>query len=772
VKGRLYILFTCLLAVLVTGCGGVSDENSTATTLNRVVNLAARTGGIVAIRVGETSTLDGTRSTNPSETEPLAFSWSFSSRPDASIAQLQNATTATPGFVADASGTYMVQLVVSAGGASSQRAIQLVVATVAPEPLSGPFNHQGLSSNCVNCHNAEFSTISQKPPYHLGTSNMCQTCHTPLGLAIIPVVDHLEVFGYCSECHNGVLAIGKSEFHLPTVVECDNCHNTASFLELTLDGNLDHSGISSGCSVCHNSTVATGKTLTPNDTPPGTHPDTNSECINCHSTDSFLGAYPDHTGPLIVGNSCDSCHNSDPNRPYPGRPQIAGHPVTNVDCNICHNIATFSLGGVFNHRVDPQLQRCDSCHNASTAINAPAMPVPLSGAHQATAEDCGSCHDTENFANAFVDHSLPPVVGNTCDFCHGVSAIGKPVATHLPTIEDCGICHTPGTFTTGVFDHRPSYINPPALCTDCHNNVISVGKLFNHFPTPLGPSQDCADCHSTLGVVDPGFAGVTFGHVGINSNDCTSCHNGDFSTTSNTLYGKPPTHLPTSQDCSFCHSSAAPFKPASNFGHVGITAQCETCHDGNPDYVAVGAIGKKLNHIPALGECIVCHVNTNPGGFASPATFIADVHGSITIGCEGCHTSRIFPDPLPLLVKDTNHLPTQQDCYFCHTTVIDGFGPTNSIFDHVGISGNCASCHNGTYATGKDDTPNPPHPTTTADCGLCHNTVSFADAVFDHTGRIDNCEECRPRPDRPGLQCLSRSRQLRAGGIRSYRYRR
>jgi hypothetical protein len=281
-----------MLAVLGNGCGGVADENAIATTtgLERVVKLTARTGGIVAVRVDETAILDGTKSNNPSETEPLSYNWSFSSKPDASNAQLQNATTANPGFVADARGTYMVQLVVSAGGGSSQRAIQLVVATIAPEPFTGPSNHQGLSSNCVNCHNAEFITIPEKPPNHLGTSNMCQTCHTPLGMAIIPGVDHLEVFGNCSVCHNGVSAIGKSESHLPTVVECDNCHNTTSFLELALDGSFDHTGISGGCSVCHNGTVSIGKTPTPNDTPPGTHPDTNSECINCHTTDSFLGA--------------------------------------------------------------------------------------------------------------------------------------------------------------------------------------------------------------------------------------------------------------------------------------------------------------------------------------------------------------------------------------------------------------------------------------------------------------------------------------------------
>ena len=146
----------------------------------------------------------------------------------------------------------MVQLVVSAEGVSSQRAVTTVVATIAPERMTGPFNHPGLSSDCVSCHDGEKrqgngELISPKLPDHIATSNMCQSCHTPLGFALIPFVDHQEVFENCSECHNGVLAIGKSEFHPPTVVECDQCHNTTHFVNLEADGSFDHTSITRTC---------------------------------------------------------------------------------------------------------------------------------------------------------------------------------------------------------------------------------------------------------------------------------------------------------------------------------------------------------------------------------------------------------------------------------------------------------------------------------------------------------------------------------------------
>ncbi len=133
--------FTILLAVLVVGCGGGPGDadfpEAETIDTSRVVEIVARTGPIVAVRVGRTATLSDHNSYT-SSTHPLRFHWSFLSKPDASNAKLQNATTANPEFVADASGTYRVQLVVSAGGLYSRRAIQLVVATVSPERPTDP----------------------------------------------------------------------------------------------------------------------------------------------------------------------------------------------------------------------------------------------------------------------------------------------------------------------------------------------------------------------------------------------------------------------------------------------------------------------------------------------------------------------------------------------------------------------------------------------------------------------------------------------------------
>jgi len=697
--------------VIVVAAGCYEDQGSstgqtapTTTSLPTVLDVVAKVGPIVAVRVGETALLDGSWSSAGFQ-RASEFSWSFSYKPDASNAELQYATTATPSFVADARGVYGVQLEVSDQGVTSPRQIGIVVATVAPERLTGHSNHMGLSSNCVNCHSGGIDLvggvgeIQGKSLNHLATDNACQACHTPQGFEIIPFVDHQDVFGNCSGCHNGSLAVGMSQFHTPTEAECDTCHNTTHFLELLPDGSFDHANISRSCTGCHDGSVSIGK--------PEGHVVTESQCGSCHTTMSFLFAYPDHTGPDVVDNRCDSCHGVGQ---VPGQP--IGHPATSVDCRVCHNVSSFSLGGVFDHSIiDSISQPCATCHNNDNSINALGKPL----GHTATNSDCGVCHDTVTFAGTIFDHS--GVVDN-CASCHGVSASGKS-PDHMPTFEDCSVCHTPGTFESGTYDHA-GVVNDCALC---HNNVISVGKLVNHLPTNPG-NQDCIDCHTTTE-----FVNATFDHLFIDPGNCTLCHDGDIS------IGKPIDHVPTTLDCSACHGNDTSSFAGIAFDHQGIDQNdCATCHDAGI------ATPKKMNHIPTQDDCSVCHDSTDV--FTS-TTFLDTVHSSIVRGCEGCHVGRFHPDD-PLLYKATIHIPTTQDCYLCHATT--AFRPAITPLPHTGITGNCASCHNGNAnnvaagAVGKTDTTI--HRATSSDCSVCHVITSFVGAYVDHSG-----------PDVVGRQC-------------------
>jgi hypothetical protein len=743
-------LMSLMLIVSVSGCGGSSGNSSGGTPESplpaNTTIIEARTGPIVALTVGDTAQLDGTKSyvssgspNFTSSSASLSYSWVFSTKPDGSNATLANATTATPSFVADVRGDYLVELVVTANGETSTRSIQVVVATNPGERMTGPYNHVGLSSNCEQCHRGDFyytdsngatQLIMGKSVSHIATSLNCQNCHTPRGFDIAVKTDHQDVFGDCSSCHNGVIAVGKSEFHQVTELECNECHNTTSFLTLNADGTYDHSNVTRACAGCHNGTIAIGKTDTT------IHNNTSSDCGFCHTTVDFKNAYPDHTGPDVVGKDCSTCHNG-----TDAKDSTGFHPDMSVDCAVCHEITGFKTDGVFDHTligVNPFLPACSECHGASNNIGA----IGKTATHPATSDVCSDCHNTVSFADVTnFDHgTLDPA--KRCDDCHGNTSATSPdipalglSADHVAINgADCKECHTPGTFTTGIFDH--STIGT-ARCDSCHDgsSFSMRGLSDGHIPTN---GADCNGCHTDT--VD--FANYVMDHALVDVSVCGTCHDGNAST------GKPVGHVPTKTlDCVACHYDANAYTdfallPDHVFDHAAIDGNdCASCH------AAGYATAKNSTHIPSDNECSLCHSDTSIGGFKTN-NFRAAVHDALTSGCEGCHVKKFFPNN-SAAYKASTHLPTTQDCSYCHTASAADF--TTSTFSHAGINSNCASCHDGSannVAVNALGEPNDTiHNTITADCSICHTiNNNFLDGAYvDHTSpdvmavRCDNC---------------------------------
>ena len=723
-----FVIF--VLVISAAGCGGGGDSGSGTPGGNLPITvnpayLDVYAGNISTIPVGGTITLSnlttGVRASN-SLGSPMTYAWSFTAKPAGSTAELQNATTLEPSFTADVLGTYIVQLLVTAGDVSSRAVTTIIAATPGDSSPTGPYNHPGLNSNCGICHNGNVDV--GKSEDHIATSSACQACHTTLSFTEILFVDHLEVVGNCSSCHDGITAITKSSSHLETELECNSsgCHNTTSFLELEPDGSFDHSTINRGCTSCHNGIVATGKDEG--------HMITESECNACHTVNAFLPASGfDHEG-IINDCSRSGCHGDGATGKTAAIPT---HIVTTLDCSVCHNILGFALDAGFDHSaVSAAEQACGSCHNDVNAIGKDEKLVRTGEAHLQTNADCGNCHNTEGFTPSFVDHTSTEVTSRLCADCHNDTDAPGMSVNHIDIgTQDCDVCHAPGTFTSNTYDHSGADLNN---CASCHNHEISVGKPGNHVETV----EDCSICHSTVNFDT--FAGAVFNHTGITS-DCASCHDGNIAT------GKKVNHIPTVDDCSVCHHDTTDFATTIFFGnvHSSYTDNCSTCHDG------VTAVGKTSNHIPAQDDCSVCHNSTdiadpnNPTDGFLPNVFLATVHPGLTGGCGGCHETPFLGSGL---IKGATHVPTAQDCRFCHTNDTGGFTAANN-FDHSGITGNCESCHDGSFtaigARGKADDPTPPHPDTTEDCGACHNTTNFADAFVDHTSpevlnaRCDSC---------------------------------
>jgi hypothetical protein len=707
----------------------------------------------------------------------------MNSKPPASQAVLLSNNNETTSFVADKKGTYVVQLVVTAGGVSSERALTIVDAKNSGELFV--YNHIGLSPNCVVCHNGvqqvnikgKIITVVTKIGDHMATANKCAACHSSLGFSNVPFVDHEEIFGKCSECHNGVIAITKSQFHQKTTGECDECHNTRSFVDTAEDGSYDHSGIDRACTACHNGVVAIGKFEG--------HPETTADCGFCHTTETFANAYVDHSGFKESGRICADCHNGDNALGMP-----TGHPQMSVDCGVCHDSdsspLTFHLpDGIFNHGlVDSISQPCGVCHDGTFAIGTDEKLVRTGVAHEPITADCANCHNTVAFTPAFeFDHSqFPEVTGDRCDRCHGNGNTGMD-ANHIPigdgTITlnippdlvgdfpalDCAACHTPGTFTSGVFNHdylsNTNVYSTGEVCSTCHDEIHAVGKPPNHIET----TAECDTCHHSFDT----FSGGDMDHTLITDN-CASCHDGD------TAIGQPSTqenHVPVDAgvDCSACHAGGVVTPtfvgvspPDGNFTHQDLVIQnvsCDSCHNGQFTTSTGNLLGKpRRTHIPTQEDCDVCHT---PGTPYSNATFD---HNNITRGCEGCHNGNFTTADNRILSKadsPTAHVPTDQDCYLCHNFAEGWQASVQTEFRHTGITGDCYTCHNGNSdyvavgALGIADDPNTPEPhpsiavdntngVHTPDCVACHSAPSasnpdmtFATHFVDHTNLTSNC---------------------------------
>ncbi len=246
-----------------------------------------------------------------------------------------------------------------------------------------------------------------------------------------------------------------------------------------------------------------------------------------------------------------------------------------LDCRQCHKTLIFSEAR----------SNCFDCH---------------SDIHQGTTGgDCSRCHSSESWlvSNIIDIHNLSrfPLLGAhrtaDCIQCHKSESLVRFDVAGINCID----CHRQDYLATTNPDHQKSGISQD--CEGCHkvNSFGWTGTAFNHdiFPLQLGHSSlACSACHK------PGsYAGL--------SSACYSCHQNDFTGTTN------PNHVTSqfSQVCSFCHSLAPGWKPAS-FDHSKFPLvlghsipACADCHKGGNYTTAIAAINRIM--IPRLIQIII-----------------------------------------------------------------------------------------------------------------------------------------------------------------------
>ena len=106
------------VAQLIVNDGTVNSAADTITVSTDNSPPVANAGADQSALVNDSVTLDGSGSSD-ADGNQLTFSWSFVSIPDGSSATLSDTTAATPGFVVDAPGSYVAQLIVNDGTVNS-----------------------------------------------------------------------------------------------------------------------------------------------------------------------------------------------------------------------------------------------------------------------------------------------------------------------------------------------------------------------------------------------------------------------------------------------------------------------------------------------------------------------------------------------------------------------------------------------------------------------------------------------------------------------------
>ncbi len=122
---------------LIVNDGTVDSAPDRVLVLSGVMNVlpVADAGADRMVAVGRSVDLDGRASSDPDGMPgPLTFLWSLDTRPAGSMAALSDSTSATPSFIADAPGAYVIGLVVNDGLQDSLPASVTITAASNPMP--------------------------------------------------------------------------------------------------------------------------------------------------------------------------------------------------------------------------------------------------------------------------------------------------------------------------------------------------------------------------------------------------------------------------------------------------------------------------------------------------------------------------------------------------------------------------------------------------------------------------------------------------------------
>ena len=654
--------------------------------------------------------------------------------------------------------------------------------------------------------------------------------------------------GDCSSCHNTTswitTALPAGHMPNPGAQTCTVCHTNSANYKILAANSVLHTGISSGCAQCHGGAAPLTwfNNFTPKDavlSPAHIPALTGNDCSNCHTSASYAaGTFgPMNMTPAkhaYVGTVCKTCHEAGlsfymgaASPALQGRPanHTAGQQVAPNDCSLCHTTTDWVTTTLpAGHMPNPANQACNVCHTA-----APANYLTLAAnsvLHTGISSGCAQCHGMNQLtfynnnkpkSGTLAPPHIPVLSGTDCSSCHSSSsyAVGTfgPMnmtqTTHAFVTTNCLTCHEKGvTLYMGSANpalqgrpanHTSGQMVAPNNCSLCHTtaNWNSNALPAGHMPNP--GNQGCAVCHTGAPSNYKTLANNAVLHTGISSG-CITCHGApnagppvfylNFTPKDAIL---APVHIPSSSTpCESCHTlgftafSGTTMSAAKHTLLLSVTGgTCDQCHDlpslrfygvnnlttrpnghfvgqdcngcHSPNSWNGGAAHKPKAATPVPGKTVVRTVIPAPGthglaefgargaggrlvgerggnlllagaagaGNVNVAKFS---HAGVTGNCASCHNGVLAAG------KAVRHIASDNRCENCHTTI--AWLPAR--FDHRGTIASCASCHNSVTAAGKPAT----HIATSQDCSACHGTLTWTAVAFSHLGLNATCRSC------------------------------
>lgn len=163
-------ILSILLVSSMHGCGGGGGGGGSTQPTNATPVADAGVGQVVD--VGSSATLNGQASSD-ADGDAITYSWTITSRPSGSVATLSSSASASPTFVPDVQGVYIISLTVN-DGTSNSISDSVTLTAIAPAPVSFSGTAKAaagiITDSDVNDPNAPFAVNDDSPTAQMASN--------------------------------------------------------------------------------------------------------------------------------------------------------------------------------------------------------------------------------------------------------------------------------------------------------------------------------------------------------------------------------------------------------------------------------------------------------------------------------------------------------------------------------------------------------------------------------------------------------------------------